>query len=210
MAFPQRISRFWKYVGSHADGMLVTSPENVRYLCGFNGSEGTLLMTRAQGFFLTDGRYTTQARREVSGFPVVTFKKKWEQIGRLATRLKIGRLGYEARHISVAMLQELEKHAGQRKLHPLAAELDSLRSCKDAGEIRLLKKAARIAADSLAQFCPWYGPACAKLSLPPSWTIACAATAAKAVHSRPSWHQVRAAPCPTPHRAIKKSRPGIF
>ena len=165
MAFSQRISRFWKCVGSHADGMLVTSPENVRYLCGFSGSEGTLLMTRAQGFFLTDGRYTTHARREVSGFPVVTFKKKWEQIGRLAARLKIGRLGYEARHISVAVLQELERHAGQRELHPLAAELDSLRSCKDAGEISLLKKAARIAADSLAQVLPLVRPGMREVEL---------------------------------------------
>ena len=87
MAFPQRNSRFWKCVGSHLDGMLVTSPENVRYLCGFSGSEGSLLLTRAPAAsFLTDGRYTTQARREVSGFPVITFKKKWEKIGSLAAR----------------------------------------------------------------------------------------------------------------------------
>jgi Xaa-Pro aminopeptidase len=165
MAFPQRISKFWKCVGSHTDGMLVTSPENVRYLCGFSGSEGTLLMTRENGFFLTDGRYTTQARREVSAFPVVTFKKKWGQIGRLATRLKIGRLGYEARHVSVAVLQELEKHAGHRGLHPLITELDSLRSCKDAGEIRLLKKAARIASISLAQVLPLVRPGMREVEL---------------------------------------------
>jgi Xaa-Pro aminopeptidase len=165
MAFPQRLSRFWKCVGPHADGMLVTSPENVHYLCGFSGTEGTLLMTRAQGFFLTDGRYTTQARRQVNGFPVITFKKKWEQIGRLATRLKIGRLGYEARHISVAVLQEIGKHAGHRELLPLATELDSLRSCKDAGEIRLLKKAARIASISLAQVLPLIRPGMREVEL---------------------------------------------
>ena len=93
------------------------------------------------------------------------FKKKWEQIGSLAARLNIERLGYEARHISVAMLQELEKHAGRRELHPLAAELDSLRSCKDAGEIRLLKKAARIAADSLAQVLPLVRPGMREVEL---------------------------------------------
>ena len=140
MAFPQRIKRLWKCVEPHVDGMLVTSPENVRYLCGFSGSEGTLLITRAPGFFLTDGRYTTQAHREVLGFPVIIIKKKWKQIGSLAARLKITSLGYEARHTSVAVLQELEKHTGHRELHPLTAELDSLRACKDAGEIRLLKK----------------------------------------------------------------------
>jgi Xaa-Pro aminopeptidase len=158
MAFPQRLKKLWKSIGSHADGMLVTSPENVRYLSGFSGSEGTLLLTRDSGFFLTDGRYTTQARQEVTGFKIVTLKKKWKQIGSLAARLKITSLGYEARHISVAVLQELEKHTGGKELHPVAAELNSLRSCKDAGEIRLLKKAARIAAKSLAQVLPMVRP----------------------------------------------------
>lgn len=165
MAFPQRLKKLWKLVGTNIDGMLVTSPENVRYLCGFSGSEGTLLITRAQGYFLTDGRYTTQARREVSGFPVVIIKKKWAQIGSLTARLKITSLGYEARHTSVAVLQEMEKHAGKCELSPVSTALDSLRACKDAEEIRLLKKAARIAADSLAQVVPLIRPGMREIEL---------------------------------------------
>jgi Xaa-Pro aminopeptidase len=138
--------------------MLVTSPENVLYLCGFSGSEGTLLLTRESGFFLTDGRYTTQARREVTGCKIITLKKKWEQIGRLAGRLKTGTLGYEARHITVGVLQELEKHSRAANLRPVTTELDTLRACKDPGEISMLKKAARIAADSLAGVLPLIKP----------------------------------------------------
>jgi len=158
MAFPQRLKKLWKLLGANTDGILVTSPENVRYLSGFSGSEGTLLLTRDNGFFLTDGRYTTQARREVSDYKIVTLKNKWKQIGSLAARLKIELLGYEARHISVTMLQEIEKHINAGKLQPIAAEIESFRACKDAGEIRLLKKAARIAADSLAQVVPLMRP----------------------------------------------------
>jgi Xaa-Pro aminopeptidase len=165
MVYPVRLKKLWKSVGSHADGMLVTSPENVRYLCGFSGSEGTLLLTRDNGFFLTDGRYATQARQEVTDFKIVTLKKKWKQIGSLAERLKITSLGYEARHISVAMLQELEENTSTDELHPVAAELDSLRACKDAAEIRLLKKAARIAADSLAQVLPLVRPGMREIEL---------------------------------------------
>jgi len=165
MAFPQRLKKLWKCVGTQADGMLVTSPENIRYLCGFSGSEGTLLLTRTEGFFLTDGRYTTQARREVPDFKVITFKKKWQKIGSLTARLKIKRLGYEARTVNIAMLQELEKHTGKTELQPLAAQLDSLRCCKDAREIRLLKKAARIAADSLADVLPLVKPGMREIEL---------------------------------------------
>lgn len=165
MAFPKRLAKFWKLIGKNADAMLVTSPENVRYLCGFSGTEGSLLLGRDSGFFLTDGRYTTQARKEVSGFPVITFKKKWEHIGRLAARMNIKRLGYEARHVSVAVLQDIEKHAGKCALAPVSTALDSLRACKDAGEIRLLKKAARIAADSLALVLPLIKPGLREVEL---------------------------------------------
>ncbi len=165
MAFPKRLAKFWRLIGDNADAMLVTSPENVRYLCGFSGTEGTLLLTRGSGFFLTDGRYTTQARREVSGFPIVTFKKKWGHIGSLAARMRIKRLGYESRHISVAMLQELEKYVGACETAPVSASIDSLRACKDAGEIRLLKKAARLAADSLAQILPLIKPGVREVEL---------------------------------------------
>jgi len=165
MLFERRLRHFWKLTGARADGMLVTSPENVRYLCGFSGTEGTLLLARGSGFFLTDGRYTTQARGQVTGFPVITFKKKWERIGILAARMEIKRLGYEARHMSVAMLRELEKHAGKCALQPMAAQLDSLRSRKDADEIRLLKKAARIASGSLAQVLPMVRPGVREIEL---------------------------------------------
>ena len=166
MAFPQRLKKLWKLIGTNADGMLVTSPENVRYLCGFSGSEGTLLMTRDSRIF--PDRRPLHHPGAPGGFRLSGrdhFKKKWKQIGSLAARLKITSLGYEARHISVAMLQELEKHAGHKELHPLTAELDSLRACKDAGEIRLLKKAARIAADSLAQVLPLVRPGMREIEL---------------------------------------------
>jgi Xaa-Pro aminopeptidase len=165
MTFPKRLAKFWKLIGTSVDAMLVTSPENVRYLCGFSGTEGTLLLSRDSGFFLTDGRYTTQARKEVAGSQVITFKKKWEHIGRLAARLKIKRLGYEARHVSVAMLQEMEKHVKACEFTSVSAALDSLRACKDAGELRLMKKAARIAAQSLAEVMPLIKPGLREVEL---------------------------------------------
>jgi len=165
MTYPKRLKKLWKLLDTRAEGILVTSPENVRYLCGFSGSEGTLLLTRDEGYFLTDGRYTTQARREVAGAQIITLKKKWDQIASRAKRLKIKHLGYEARNVSVAMLQELEKNTDGIELHPVTAQLDSLRSLKDATEIRLMKKAARIAADSLAQVLPLVRPGMREIEL---------------------------------------------
>ena len=49
------------------DGVLITGPENIRYLTGFTGSNGLLLLGRGrEPLFLTDPRYTIQSAQEVS------------------------------------------------------------------------------------------------------------------------------------------------
>jgi len=47
------------------DALLVTRLLHTRYLTGFTGSNGQVLVRRDGGLFLTDGRYTEQSRREV-------------------------------------------------------------------------------------------------------------------------------------------------
>ena len=46
------------------EALLVTGPENRRYLSGFSGSNGWLLITKKNAFLLTDGRYWTSAKIE--------------------------------------------------------------------------------------------------------------------------------------------------
>ena len=51
--------------------MLVASPINRRYLTGFTGSAGYVLITRDHAYLLTDFRYMTQAPQQAVGFQVV-------------------------------------------------------------------------------------------------------------------------------------------
>ncbi len=137
--------------GDRVDGMLVTSPENIRYLCGFCGTEGTLVLTDASRCFFTDGRYTTQARDQAACCRVITYKDKFREIGRHLHRGGIRRVGIESRHISVALLNQFMKEAAGVEPVPLGSELDGLRIVKDAAETALLRKAARKASESLAE-----------------------------------------------------------
>ena len=57
------------------DALLVTHPPNIRYLCGFTGSAGVLVLTGKRRVFITDGRYTEQARAEVQGAKIVIARK---------------------------------------------------------------------------------------------------------------------------------------
>src|SRR6516225_6681426 len=56
------------------DGFVVTHPANLRYLCGYSGSNGLLLFIDGRRVFFTDGRYTQQAREEVEGARIVIAK----------------------------------------------------------------------------------------------------------------------------------------
>ena len=57
------------------DALLVSHLPNIRYLCGFTGSAGALLVTQAESRFFTDGRYTEQSRKEVVGAKIAVGKK---------------------------------------------------------------------------------------------------------------------------------------
>src|SRR6201993_4601682 len=51
-------------------GLLVTHLPDVRYLCGFTGSNAALAVTRRNARLFTDGRYITQAAEQVRGATV--------------------------------------------------------------------------------------------------------------------------------------------
>jgi len=78
-----RVNRVRKAMEAHQlDALLVTNPENRRYLSGFTGhdsgadSAGALLVTREEVVLMTDGRYTEQANTECPTVRIVLRKSR--------------------------------------------------------------------------------------------------------------------------------------
>ena len=67
MDYLSRLKKFERTCEQNLDGFAVTHPANLRYLCGYTGSNGLLLFLAGRRVFFTDGRYTQQAREEVQG-----------------------------------------------------------------------------------------------------------------------------------------------
>jgi Xaa-Pro aminopeptidase len=131
------------------DAILFTNLVNIRYLCGFSGSDGALLLARDEAWFLCDSRYTTQAAGEVLDADIREFSAKFETICSLITDKKIRRFGFEATHMLVSDFRQLSDRLDGCELVGLGAALDSIRSCKDQDEIEILGRVANLASASL-------------------------------------------------------------
>ena len=130
------------------DGFVVTHPANLRYLCGYTGSNGLLLFLRGRLVFFTDGRYTEQARDEVRGARVVIAKGPLlEAAGTLIGRMKSAAIGFEGDHTTVATAAEMRKLVGKKvSWKPTSGLIMGQRMIKDADELRIIREAVNMGA----------------------------------------------------------------
>lgn len=144
--------------GVGADALLFTSLPNIRYLTGFTGSDAAFLLTPEHGCFLTDSRYTTQARDEVQGVPVQQYAVKLDGVAEWLQEQGVHRLAFEAEHASYASVTALQARLEGVVLVPLSRELDQLRSIKDKDEVDLLSSVAALASSAFERLLPHVVP----------------------------------------------------
>lgn len=131
--------------------LLLTHLPNVRWLCGFTGSAGSLLVLPREVFFLTDFRYRLQGAREVSVARGI--ECTGGSTGAIATqvrRARVKRLAFEADRLTVAAHGELAAALPGVELVPLRGTVERLRAVKDPGEIAAIRRAIAIAGRSIA------------------------------------------------------------
>jgi Xaa-Pro aminopeptidase len=131
------------------EAILFLGLTNIRYLAGFTGSDGALLVSDAEQWFLTDSRYTTQAATESAHCQVREYRSKVEGIAELVKAQGWRRLGFDAEQTTVALHRQLLDSLPGVELVPFGAELDELRLIKDPAEIALLDECATIASTAL-------------------------------------------------------------
>lgn len=137
--------------GQRIDAMLVTNLIHVRYLSGFSGSNGGLLLRKdLSALMATDGRYTTQIAEEVPDIEAI--------IKRAVGPTLLGevegptRVGYEADYVSVSELRKLEEAAPEDvTLVPVSGVIEKVRLVKDSTELQRLEEIALLADKAMAE-----------------------------------------------------------
>ncbi|MCX7750687.1 MAG: Xaa-Pro peptidase family protein [Candidatus Bipolaricaulota bacterium] len=116
---------------------------NLRYLTGFTGSFGILLVGE-RTVFATDSRYTEQAGKE-TGLPVEEVKGRWlPWLGERLKSLGLRRVGIGAHRTSLFVYQELSRLAAGVELVPERGLVEDLRRVKGEDEIGRISAAAEL------------------------------------------------------------------
>lgn len=128
------------------DGMLITNRENRRYLSGFTGSAGILVIGHREAFLMTDFRYWEQATLESKDFELYKQGPQfWPSLGELLQKLNWERIGFEAGDLTYFDYQNLVGVlAPNNTLTPVNGLVEELRQIKEESEIEMIAKAAAI------------------------------------------------------------------
>ena len=121
--------------------VLISKPENVRYLCGFTGTNGRLLITPKKTVFITDFRYLRSARKQIP--KKIPIHNQKEGLKKLMGRFKI--LGIEDEHMTHARYLDYKKKLKGVRLKPISGMVEEMRMIKDKDEIQIMKKAVKMA-----------------------------------------------------------------
>lgn len=132
-------------VAQGLDGLLVNDPLNIRWLTGFSGSNGLLLISRRKLLLLTDFRYKLQAAQEVRSCPVrICDRKLLDGLGSHREMVSVKSLGFESARFSYEDYRKLRRELKGVKLVPTDNPVGRLRSVKDPAEVSKIARAARI------------------------------------------------------------------
>ncbi|MGX7149968.1 M24 family metallopeptidase [Enterococcus ureasiticus] len=138
------------------DGIIITDKINWRYLTGFTGSNGWLVITENSTKLFVDGRYTEQASLQTNNIEVIE-ASSWSDIGSvLGSIVKNKRIGFEQQTISYEkflLLNQLMR-TNLSELIPTMNLVETLRMIKSESEIVALRKAAAIADKTLTDILP--------------------------------------------------------
>ena len=148
---------FQKLLDEHnLDVLFVSKPENVRYLSGFvEGKDGKVVLTREGPFFITDGRYIVEAGQQQ--FPHRILLRRSE-MNELLKEFFRGRVGIEAEHLSVALLEGFRKDFPDLEFVSTQNLIEAQRMVKTPEEAAYIRKAAELADAGFQHVLPFIKP----------------------------------------------------
>ncbi|MGA4513610.1 M24 family metallopeptidase [Staphylococcus caledonicus] len=129
------------------DAIVILSDYNRRYLSGFTGTSGALVITSTQNQLITDFRYIEQATNQATNFEIVNRSAGLiDEIKSIITKLNLQRVGFEGHLISYDTYQSLNETSAT--FISIGEVIEEIRQIKSPDEIEKIKHAAKIVDDT--------------------------------------------------------------
>jgi len=139
------------------EAVVILSPYNRRYLSGFTGTSGSLLITQDKSLLITDFRYIQQANDQAQDFEVIN--QEGPMLSKINDLIKEGQyknVGVESHLITYNEYQALNTDAVE--LSSIESVIETIRMVKDEFEIKLIQKAADIVDETYEHILKWVKP----------------------------------------------------
>ncbi len=148
-----------KFAEQELDAIVITQPENRRYLSGFTGSDGALIISAEAAYLATDFRYYEQAQRQAPDFTLAKIEDKFPpRLAELVVEMGAQRVGFESTHVTMDQHQRWAEVAEGFELVPTKGIVEELRAIKDERELGLIRRAVELSDAAFAHILQWLRP----------------------------------------------------
>jgi Xaa-Pro aminopeptidase len=148
------------------DAVVVMGAANLRYLTGFSGSNGVLLVGASRSVLVTDFRYASQAAAELGDQAELRVERSnlWEGLRSSVLSQGLRRIGIDRARATLEDLDQLNQATGIDWI-ALKGPVEELRQSKDEAEVRAIQEAAALASDALEAVLPTIRPGRTELEI---------------------------------------------
>jgi len=143
--FADRLRRFRaELAATEAQAALISARANIRYLSGFTGTYGALLVDGSTAFLISDFRYRYQAAEQAPDFEFIEIRRWVDGVAGAIRRRGRQPVGFETAHLTYQLHAQLAAELDGIALAPLEGLVEKLRVVKDAAELNCIERAAAI------------------------------------------------------------------
>ncbi|MCX5813064.1 MAG: Xaa-Pro peptidase family protein [Proteobacteria bacterium] len=133
------------------DACVIRGMDNIFYLTGFKGSEGTLVITKGDVLLITDFRYVTYANEVTKDVKIVELMSKKNVLSEICEKYVIRRMGFDSYHTMYKIYSMWKDTITNTEFIPLENEIEEIRQCKDPEEIDAIIKAVDISTNAFIE-----------------------------------------------------------
>jgi len=149
----KRVQRLRRLMGERqVEALFLSHPVSRRYLTGFTGSAGWVVVTESDQVLISDFRYRSQVREQAPDFRFIEHKgKPFHDVKEVLNAAGVGSVAFEETHLTFAEYRKLKTALHPIELEPMAGMVEKLREVKEKEELEVIRDAAQIADKAFAE-----------------------------------------------------------